>query len=248
MKKMSFAVLSIMCLILVAGAALADRQVTVPPVTVDAIPFNSGINPNSVDSDCEMGNLNPFVFPITDRVLGAEKYKYLFYADPAQCPSCTEGFTVEGVSIFLQFGPEDVPSTFAARIDFEEAIWDDDLQCWYPGPEICISTDHMVGIQPAGVHKLTIEMDADCACVEFGHWYGISFEILNSFPSGMEPDIITDDIPVGCVSWNDSGSGWIDVLDLGFPGEINMSAEFSCCSDPVSTEKNTWGEIKTMFR
>jgi hypothetical protein len=139
MKKLSIAVLSIMCLALLAGTALADRQVIVTPVTGDAIPFDQGITPAGANGACTVGNLNSLAYAITDWVWGAEKYKYLFYADPAQCTVCPEGFTVESVTLYLQFGPEDVPSSFDARVDFEEAIWDDGLQCWYPGPEVCVS-------------------------------------------------------------------------------------------------------------
>ncbi len=248
MKKLSIAVLLVMCLSLVAGTALADRQVTITPLTGDAIPYSQGISPSGTDGDCQMGNLNPPYWALGDFIWGAEKYKYLFYADPDQCPVCTEGFTVESVTLYVQFGVEDVPSTFDARVDFEEAIWDDALQCWYPGPEICVSSAYTVTITDPGFYAIALPMDNVCACAEFGYWYGISFEFLTAFESGTEPDIITDNFPVGCVSWNDYGAGWADLLDFGFPGEINMYADIVCCSNPVTTEKNTWGEIKAMFR
>lgn len=248
MKKLSIAVLTVMCLVLVAGTALAAREVTVTPVTGDAIPYNPGINPSGADGVCEMGNPNALAWAVPDYVWGAEKYKYLYYADPAGCAACNEGFTVESVTIFLQFGVEDVPSSFGARADFEEAIWDDALQCWYPGPEICASPDYTVTIDAAGLYAITLPMNVVCSCAEFGHWYGISFEFLTAFDSGMEPDLITDDSPVGCVSWNDYGAGWADLQDFGLPGEISMTADIVCCSNPVPAEKNTWGEIKAMFR
>ena len=253
MKKLSIAVLSIMCLALVAGTALADRQVTVTPVTGDAIPFNMGITPSGADGVCQMGNLNPIAWALTDWVWGAEKYKYLYYADPALCTVCSDGFTVEAVTLYLQFGPEDIPvggaTSFEARVDFEEAIWDVDLQCWYPGPEICVSPVYTITIDTPGLYAISLPMDpAACACAHFGYWYGISFEFITAFASGMEPDIVTDDFPVGCVSWNDYGMGWIDTQDFGFPGEISMVADIVCCSNPVQAEKSTWGDIKAMFR
>ena len=52
MKKLSIAVLFVMCMALVAGTALADRQVTVTPVAGDAILFNPGINPSGADGVC----------------------------------------------------------------------------------------------------------------------------------------------------------------------------------------------------
>ena len=248
MKKLSIAVLTITCLVLVAGTALAAREVIVTPVTGDVTQYTPGISPSGADGVCQMGNLNPLAFAITDWVWGAEKYKYLYYADPAGCTACTEGFTVEAVTLYLQFGVEDVPVTFEARADFEEAIWDDALQCYYPGPEICVSPDYTVTIDAAGLYAISLPMDTACACAEFGHWYGISFEFLTSFDSDGRPDLITDEFPVGCVSWNDYGAGWEDLQDFGFPGEVSMTADIVCCANPVSTEKNTWGEIKAMFR
>jgi len=139
-----------------------------------------------------------------------------------------------------------VPVDFDARVDFEEAIWDDALQCWFPGPEICVSSIFTVSITDPGHYAITLPMDTPCACAEFGYWYGISFEFMTAFDSS--PDLISDQFPVGCTSWNDYGAGWEDLLDFGLPGEINLYADIICCENPVPAEKNTWGEIKAMFR
>lgn len=250
MKKLSMIVLCTLCLTLVAGTVLAvDRQAVVTPVT--GVPTNyspdaTPANPNP--AACQVGNLNPIAFALTDWIWGAEKYKSLFYADPAGCGVCTEGFNVSSVNLVMQFGVEDVPSTFDARVDFEEAIWDDGLQCFYPGPEICVSSAYTITIDTPGLYNISLPMDTACACAHFGYWYGISFEFLTAFASGMEPDIVTDATPVGCTSWNDYGAGWIDVLDFGFPGEISLSAEIACCNNPVPVDESSWGDIKAMFR
>jgi hypothetical protein len=243
-------VLIILCLALVAGAAFAaDRQVVVTPVSGDPVFYSPNAlpaNPNPVG--CQVGNLNPLAFAITDWVWGSEKYKYMFFADQAQCTSCTEGFTVDSVNLVMRFGPEDVPSTFGARVDFEEATWDDALGCFVPGPEICVSSVYTVTISSAGVYNINLPMNATCSCAFFGYWYGISFEFTTSFAGGMEPDLVTDAFPVGCTSWNDYGAGWVDMQDFGFPGEISLFADISCCANPVSTDQSSWGDIKAMFR
>lgn len=247
MRKLSIAVLSVLCLVLMTGPSFAaDRQMTFTPVTGDPATINPGIQTSGANGACQMGNLNPIAFAITDWIWGAEKYKYMFYADPALCSACSDGFTVESVNLVMQFGPEDVPVTFDARVDFEEATWDDALQCNYPGPEICVSSVYTVTIDTPGLYNITLPMDTACACAHFGYWYGISFEFLTTFDSS--PDIVTDDTPVGCTSWNDYGAGWIDVLDFGFPGEISLSAEIVCCGNPVPVDESTWGNIKAMFR
>lgn len=250
MKNLSMIVLFALCLTLAAGVAFAvDRQVVVTPVSgipTDYVPSIVPSDPNPVG--CVVGNTNPIAFGITDWVWGNEKYKYLFYADAADCGLCSDGFTVASVSLVMQFGPEDVPSTFDARVDFEEALWDPTLQCFVPGPAYCVSSTYTVTITDPGLYNISLPMDTACACAYFGYWYGISFEFLSGFPSGMEPDIVTDNLPVGCTSWNDYGVGWIDTQDFGFPGEISLSAEIACCPNPVSEDKSSWGDIKAMFR
>ena len=247
MKKLSLAVLSVLCLALLAGPSFAaDRQAIVTPVSGDVTTINPGIQTSGANGACQMGNLNPIAFAITDWIWGAEKYKYMFYADPALCTACSDGFTVEAVTLVMQFGPEDVPVSFDARVDFEEAIWDDALQCNYPGPEICVSSTYTVTIDAPGLYNITLPMDAACACAHFGYWYGISFEFLTAFASS--PDIVTDALPVGCTSWNDYGAGWADLLDFGFPGEISLFADIVCCGNPVPVQESTWGNIKAMFR
>ena len=247
MKKLSFAVLSVLCLALLTGPSFAaDRQAIVTPVSGDVTTINPGIQPSGANGACQMGNLNPIAFAITDWVWGAEKYKYMFYADPALCTACSDGFTVEAVNLVLQFGPEDVPVTFEAFADFEEATWDEALQCHYPGPEICISPTYTVTITDPGLYNISLPLDAACACAHFGYWYGISFEFVTAFASS--PDMVTDEFPVGCTSWNDYGAGWGDLLDFGFPGEISLNADIVCCGNPVPAEESTWGSIKAMFR
>jgi hypothetical protein len=249
MKYLSTFALLVFCLVLATGSAVAaEKHAIVTPVSGEAIPINPTLVPTGADGVCGMGNLNPIAFALTDWIWGAEKYASTYYADPAQCTACTEGFAVESVNLVMQFGVADVPSTFGARVNFQEALWDEALQCNTPGPEICVSSEYTVTIDTPGLYNITLPMDSACACAQFGYWYGIGFEFTTAFTTGMEPDMVSDEFPVGCTSWNDYGSGWIDTIDFGFPGEISLSAEIVCCNNPVAAEQDTWGDIKAMFR
>ena len=93
MKTLSMLTAICLCLTLVAGTALADRQVTVTKLAQDVQMYNAS---KGAAADCAMGNLNPPAYAIGDWVWGAESYKYMFYANEAQC-NCTEGFTIEAV-------------------------------------------------------------------------------------------------------------------------------------------------------
>jgi|GEM_PF-1269182 len=250
MNKLALTALVVVCLTTMQGATAApDRQVVVTPLSQEAISAHSGLRFACPVGSCEVGNLNPVHYSLTDWVWGPEKYKYMFFADAGQCEDCLEGFTLEAVSLVLQFGPEDVPVTFEARVDFGEGDRNDVLACTYPDRDICVSPVHTVAIDSAGLYQIRLPLDIDCECAKFGYWYGIGFEFLTPFESGREPDMITDATPVGCTSWNDyAGAGWLDLDDHGFPGEINLSAEAVCCSNPVTTDRSTWSEIKAMYR
>ncbi len=246
MKLLSMLTVICLCLVLVVGLAQAEREVTITKLTQEVRTLDAS---KSAAADCAMGNLNSPAYAIGDWIWGAESYKYMFYADEAQCAACSEGFTVEAVNMYLQFGAEDVPASFTAFVDFEEAAWDEVLGCWVPGPEVCTSPAYTVTITDPGLYNISLPMDAEsCPCAYFGYWYGVSFSFLDAFPEASRPDLITDDTVVGCTSWNDYGSGWIDFVDFGMPGEASIYADIVCCANPVSIELKSFGDVKALFR
>lgn len=238
MRKLSF-LAAMVCLVL-AGNALAERAVTVTPVTEDLQNISQSIPPT-----CQMGNLNPAYWAIGDFVWGAEAYKYLFDAPVGSC-SCIDGFTVSQVHFYMQFKATDVPISFNCYADFEETLWDDAMGCFVPGPVICVSPLYTVTITNAGMYDIALPMAQGCPCAMFGYKYGISMNFPDPIPT--HPDAITDNFPVGCTSWNDYGTGWYDLHTLNFPGELKMFADILCCENPVDTEGTTWGGVKTLFR
>ena len=248
MKSLSLITIICLCLILAAGSALAERQVTVTRLTQEAQPLDIT---KSTAGDCMMGNLNPIYYAITDWIWGAEAYKYMFYADETDC-TCSEGFTVESVHMYMQFGVEDIPADadgvdFDVYANFEEAIWDEALGCWIPGPEVCVSRLYTVSIPGPGLYDISLPMSAgDCPCAYFGYWYGVSFHFTTAFDS--RPDLITDNISAPCTSWNDYGAGWLDLFDFGMPGGTSMFADIVCCESPVGVDSKSFGDLKSLYR
>lgn len=245
MKKMIM-IATLVALILTTGTALAEREVAITQIDGAATTIYPGLQPSGANPACELGNLEPIAFAITDWVLGNEKYATIFTAEPTSCSICTEGLTVEGANLVMQFGADDVPATFDARIGFGEALWDENLNCFLPGATICESSVYTITIDVPGLYNISLPMDTPCACAEFGYNYTIEFEFLTTATTPY--DVVTDASPVGCTSYNDFGSGWVDLLSFGFPGEVSLKALMACCSNPVSTEDSTWGSIKSMFR
>lgn len=244
MKRLLTIAICILCLASLTTAALAERSVVVTPITQEVQPLS--VAPNGAAADCAMGNLNPPAYAITDWIWGAESYSYVFYADQSQC-ACSSGFTVEQVHMYMQFGAEDVPVSFNAYVGFEEAVYDEATGCWMPGTPFCASPEYTVTIDAAGLYDIALPIPAGtCDCAYFGYWYSISVNFTTAFDSS--PDLITDNMPVGCTSWNDYGLGWLDLQDFGMPGETAMFADIVCCENPVSSDETTLDGIKALFR
>jgi hypothetical protein len=243
MKSLSMITVLSLCLILVAGTAMAEREVNVTLIAQDVQTLNAQ---KSAAADCALGNTNPIAYAITDWIWGAETYGYVFDADQAGCV-CAEGFTVEAAHMFLQFGVEDVPVTFDVFGSFHEAAYDDASASWVPGPVACDTPLYTVTIPSAGLYDISLPTTpGDCPCAYFGYKYAITFTFPNAFDS--TPDLITDAIPVGGVSWNDYGGGWLDLLDFGLPGEVSLFADVICCASPVSADSKTFGDLKALYR
>ncbi|MFH1843729.1 MAG: hypothetical protein ABIF77_11045 [bacterium] len=239
--------LMLLCLslLLVANTALAGKTVSVTRIdNPDPQVYTMG---GATRSDCQVGNLNDPAWLIGDWVWGEEGYKYLFH--PQTSCSCPIGFQLETIHMLMDFGVEDVPVTFEAYVDLEEAVWDDLLGCYYPGPETCVSPVYQFTIDTAGTYDIAMSIFDHCDCAYMNYNYFLSFHFVTTFDSAMLPSLVSDEFPVGCTSWNDYGFGWQDLVnDFGWPGELMMWADVVCCEFPVGTENGTWGEVKTMYR
>lgn len=242
MKSLALFTVLALSLCMVAGSALADRDVVVTRVAQDVQSLNAT---KAAAADCQLGNTTAY-YAITDWIYGAESYSYVFDAEQTGCV-CNDGFTVEAAHMFLQFGVEDVPATFDVYADFNEAAYDAGLDCWLPGPVACSTPVYTVTIPSAGLYDISLPMvPGDCACAYFGYKYAVTVNFVTAFAS--YPDLITDNVPVGCTSWNDYGMGWLDLQDFGLPGESTMFFDVVCCGNPVNTDATTFGDLKALYR
>jgi len=238
MKKTVLVTVLSLCLFTAVGVNAADREVTVKLLDQQPQSVNVARSPAG---DCLVGNLYSPYFAIPGWLIGLESYMYMFDAEESAC-ACAAGFAVEAVHMYLQFeGAE----SFDMSVGFNEAVWDPASGCWVPGPEICRSPIYTVAVDNPGLYDIVLPVE--CECAFFGYWYGISVNFESSF--AVSPDIITDNVPLGCVSWNDYGGGWEDLNSVyGFPGELSIYADVVCCQNPVADEANTFGGVKSLFR
>ncbi len=237
MAKLILLLILVLCL---SGQAAAERVATVRPLETDGITTLFA----SDRQDCVVGNPNPFFYAVPDWIWGAEKYTYIY--DPTDTCGCPAGFTVDFVHMIVQFGPEDVPVTFDAYVTVDSEAWNDELDCWYPGDAVCESEITSITIEEAGLYDIGLPTPA-CLCASMNYQYSLSYVFVSSFASN--PDVVTDQFPTDCTSWNDYGLGWYDlVADFGFPGNLIMWADVTCCQSPVANAEESWGAVKTLYR
>ena len=198
-----------------------------------------------------VGNFsNDIGWSIPGWLVGDEEYKYLI--NPAMdLPNRPVGFQLLSVKMVLNF-PEDVifPYELTAYGDLETAVWDETLGCFVPGAEECIGPLTTITIPHTGLWAIELPMP-DCNCAFIYDPAGTPYMYLLSvhFVGPVTADLITDDFPLGCTSWNNWGEGWVDLVnDSGFPGELIIWGDVNCCNDAVGVEVDSWGDIKSMFR
>lgn len=233
----------ILLTLLLAATASADPAVQIRRIDESALPAGATA---LKAQDCFVGNLTTPVFMISDRIGGAERYRYSFWADPDLC-NCTEGFTIDAVHMYMKFGTDDVPVSFDARGVFDQAEWNEASGAWVPGAEICSSPVTTIEISGAGMYDIFVEMaGGGCACAAWDYHYAVGFDLLTNFNSS--PDMVVNGQPLGGQSWVSSGGAWNDLLDGGLPGEICIYADATCCENPTSATPHTFGAVKSLYR
>jgi hypothetical protein len=233
-------------LVLVAGGVQAAKTVDVTRIDgaqVRALPPAGPALPTA-----SWGNLNAPAFEINNWIYGDEEYAYFFEAASTEC-SCPLGFHLDTVHMLVQFEAEDLPSVFEAYSDLTDAVWNPVTLCWEPGETFCTSLTYAFEITEPGIYDLAVPIHAECECAFLDYGYFLSFHFVTAFDPAQRPDAIADAQPLGCTSFNNYGFGWEDLVTVyGWPGEILIWADASCCEEPVASEPRTWGGVKKLYR
>lgn len=240
-------IMPLVMMALLAGSALAADGMVITPVKEPVQPLVLGYaKDQGVGDCCKVGNLTPYAHAVENFISGGEKYGYLWLVEPV-C-GCETGFYLDTVHLLVQFGPEDVPVTVRASASFEETQFAATGGYLIPGPPICTSPTYSGTITQAGAFEITIPLtEANCLCAEFGYHYAVTMNIETTLEN--KPDLITDGVPVGGVSWIDQGNGWYDLQSsYQLPGEVKLMATLQCCSTPVPDDQPSWGHLKALFR
>jgi len=132
---------------------------------------------------------------------------------------CTYPFTVTHLVFEIEFL---YPGTLWVQADIE--VLDPDVStenCPYPGYVLGITED-LVFFVPAGGSYLVIMPFDEPVVVDGPYFAGCYF---GGPVYELGPALITDDDPYSCVSWNDWGEGYVDLISnpyFNFPGNLVM--------------------------
>jgi len=229
--------------VLVAGltvtAAFAGRTPEVAPVKqLEAIPVIMG--PSGSVVACQVGNLNPAYYAISNFVSAPEDYKLAF--DPmATCSVCPFGFKVNKVHAYLQVT---AATTIVLSVDVEEVVYPTP-GCTAPGQVVCASVLYQVNLPSAGMYNIGIPITCGCLTMARKYMLSVHFQSHTRVPA-----LITDAGPgVLCFNWNNYGPGWYDLVVEypDWPGQLKFFADAECCEPPVPVDGKSWGAIKELY-
>jgi len=197
----------------------------------------------AVPAPCQVGNLNPINFAIPGFALPPEEYALIF--DPqAGCSNCPIGVQVNNIHIFMRTS---VPCDIQLEVGLR-TVGSGDPACPESSPDAsaCLSGVYNVSLPSANVWDIALPID--CPCADPNYLYALTVNYVSS-SCLPEPDLITDMFPSTCTSWNDFGSGWLDIVaTYGFPGNLSFYADAVCCEPAIPTDDSSWGAIKGLFK
>ena len=153
-------------------------------------------------------------------VIGNELYKE--YLDPAASCEGPYPFTITEIAIQMFF----VGATpMSVSVDVEDVDYSQP-DCPFPGNLLAISSEYTVDIPGTGLYEIWVPLDTPYAVN--GPFFA-GFFIGNTFDPVDSPAVVTDNIPIQCVSyniWNDS-IGFVDLNNnslFNFPGRLLLYA------------------------
>ncbi len=239
MRRLLVSVCVLIC-VLSAAASYAEKELVVKDLpTITPTPIILG--PSGLMQACQVGNLNPPAWAISNFIFPPEEYKLVF--DPrATCSVCPIGFLVNTVHVALQTAGA---CTIVMEVNVEEASYPVGADCPVPGPVLCSSGLYTVNLPGAGLYDIGLPIQ--CSCYTMDRIYLLSFYIESST---CAPDLIVDAGPATlCTNWNNYGSGWYDLVAQfpTWPGQLLFWADAECCTPPVPVDEKTWGAIKALY-
>ena len=205
------------------------------------------LGPNSVQSTCTLGVTGAPAY-IVNYVLPPND-QYYTLVNPADCAACGGGpVTALDANVYLNFR-----ATCSQTISVGIYGLLPGTACPTPDPNqvLCPPINYTLTPPAPGNYLFTMALPAGC-CISGPAFLKIEF--VDAAPgcdqSTTVPRLITTaDCSAACSSWNIYPAGGPDDLcvDIGFPGQPNMSLDVDCCNS-TPTIKHSWGSLKSTYR
>ncbi|MCH8027197.1 MAG: hypothetical protein IID63_03640 [candidate division Zixibacteria bacterium] len=211
------------CLILILQPAIEAETKKAPRlVRVGDVPtgeLRAGYTISAADT-CIVRHDAGISWRIDNWIIGNELYKS--YLDPAASCQLPYPFTVTEINMPMVFHAS---TPLIVAVDIEEA----DLSnpnCPVPGQLLAISSQYEFVVSEAGIYDIWIPLDTPFT-VDGPFFAG--FFIGNTFEADVNPGLLTDSIPMQCVSYNiwDTTLGFVDLgnnVIYNFPGRLILYA------------------------
>ncbi len=171
---------------------------------------------------------------------GPESYAILI--DPATCPTCGLGISLETTYFVLQL---QAAAVFQLTVSVADVV---DLGggCYSPGAEqVSYGPNNVPSNGFAGGWIISIPWNS--SCLDPGQPYFLVLTFPATGTGVIGPKIDSDGV-TPCRGWRNTGSGWTDLASAGFAGDVRMWTEVNCCTEPVPVDLTNWGNLKSMFR
>jgi len=210
-----------------AAKAASPRAITVPrrehEREAPESPRSTMLTPDKYAGDCAFGADPGAISGYYDSWwYGEEVYAYRINPLDYGCTECDAGFNVRAVNMVLFLESASTPELVAH-------LMVSDGTCTTPGAIIDSSDPYTVsGIGATGPYVIEIPCDFVCSDMDLEYFIAVEFLDTNG-PVG----IVIDNDTSTCVSYNDWGTGWVDLVDqYSFSGNLAIYADVDCCGTP----------------
>jgi len=197
--------------------------------------------------DCVIGNSDPVFAYDAGWVEDTTFFAQLVYPLTSGC-SCTPGFVVDAIRLSLFMG---VGASVQVRAQLHDVI--DDSGCLSPGPVFDTSEAVLFDSVPAlGLYEIAIPSSFVCALMTEPFFLVVEVVTVTGFVempyANSNTGVPWKQLNGLCSAYTDTGAGWVDMVDAGFPGGMPITAEVTCCGAPIVEETDTWGTVKSLYR
>lgn len=179
------------------------------------------------DDPCTARMVGSSYWAVDNWLAGDELYKVYQDID-LLANDCTYPFYVTAVAIQLQTL---YSGTLYLQADIEALDVTSTDACPFPGEILGMSGEESYEIPDAGNYLLVVVFD-EPILVDTAYFAGMYF---GAGASDLGPSLVTDNDPYLCVSWNDWGQGWADLISnpyFNFPGNLVMFSYGYNADDP----------------